>query len=272
MEFSKSPAQVFQHVIDLPRWWPEEVEGECSGVGDELVFRSGESHFSRNKVVEFLADRKLSWMTTESIRKPDNFDWSGTKMSFELTPKDGRTLLRFTYDGPVREDERERLAQICDFCIRDSLYNFAESFATTIEVPGSADRVFHVITADVSKWWGGKDLRGSSLRLDDEFVVDHPGTHYTKQKLIECVPGKKVVWLVTEGTLHWLRDQHEWKNTKMIFELSARGGKTVLSFRHEGLVPEKECYTKCEQGWTMVITDWLYNYILHGEVAEQLYR
>ncbi|HVS97960.1 MAG TPA: hypothetical protein VHE54_15805 [Puia sp.] len=43
MEFSKPPAHVFQHVIDLSRWWPEEVEGECSGPGDELVFRSGDS-------------------------------------------------------------------------------------------------------------------------------------------------------------------------------------------------------------------------------------
>ncbi|HVS97959.1 MAG TPA: hypothetical protein VHE54_15800 [Puia sp.] len=90
--------------------------------------------------------------------------------------------------------------------------------------------------------------------------------------MIECVPGDKVVWLVTEGALPWLRDNQEWTNTKMIFELRAKGNNTVLCFRHEGFVPQKECYARCEQGWTTVVKDWLYNYLVHGKVAEQLYR
>lgn len=138
-------------------------------------------------------------------------------------------------------------------------------FTATIEATKRPEDVFNYLT-DVSKWWGGKDLEGESKKLNDEFIIHHKGAHYSKQKLVEVVPGKKIVWLVTESTLNWLKkDQHEWANTKMIFEISAKGDKTVLHFTHEGLVPEKECYLKCEQGWNMVIKDWLFNFIDNGK-------
>jgi hypothetical protein len=33
---------------------------------------------------------------------------------------------------------------------------------------------------------------------------------------------------------------------------------TVLHFTHEGLVPEKECYPLCHEGWNTVIKDYLF--------------
>src|SRR3977135_4360639 len=123
-------------------------------------------------------------------------------------------------------------------------------FTTTIEVSKSPQDVFNHITNDVAKWWGGKDLEGSSKKLNDEFIIHHPGAHYSKQKLIEVILDKKIVWLVTEGILNWLQhDKHEWTNSKMIFEITIKGDKTVLHFTHEGLVPEKDSYAKREQGW-----------------------
>ena len=148
-----------------------------------------------------------------------------------------------------------------------------KSFTATIEVAKSPKEVFKIITVEISKWWGGKDLSGSSSKLNDEFVVHHLNTHYSKQKLIEVISNKKVVWLVTEGTLHWLKkNKNEWTNTKMIFELTSKDDKTIISFTHEGLTAGKECYEKCEQGWNTVIKDYLFNYITYGKIAEQLYR
>jgi uncharacterized protein YndB with AHSA1/START domain len=148
-----------------------------------------------------------------------------------------------------------------------------KSFTATIELAKSPEDVFNNITNDVAKWWGGKDLEGNSTKLNDEFIINHPGAHYSKQKLVEVIPDKKVVWLVTESKLDWLKkDQHEWTNTKMIFDITTKGDKTVLHFTHEGLVPEKECYAMCEQGWNMVIKDWLFNYITSGEIKIHTYH
>src|SRR6185437_12429829 len=99
-----------------------------------------------------------------------------------------------------------------------------KSFTLTIEVAKSPQHVFKSITTDVAKWWGGKDLNGNSKKLNDEFIIHHPGAHFSKQKLVEVIPGKKIVWIVTESTLDWLqKDKREWTNTKMIFEIVPKG-------------------------------------------------
>src|SRR5450432_740185 len=124
IEIAKSPNDVFNHIIkDVSKFWPEEFEGESAKLNDEFVFRSGGTHYSKNKVVEFVPTKKIVWLVTESIRKTDNFEWTGTKMIFELTPKSGHTVLRFTYDGVVFENEYDRLVQLCDMVIKEMLYN-----------------------------------------------------------------------------------------------------------------------------------------------------
>ena len=134
------------------------------------------------------------------------------------------------------------------------------NYQTIIEVAKQPNDVFNHIK-DVSKWWS-KEYEGSSSKLNDEFIIDHPDRHYSKQKLIEVILNKKIVWLVTESKLNWIEiDKSEWTNTKMVFDIIAKGDKTVVHFTHVGLVPKKECYQKCEQGWNMVIKERLFNYI-----------
>jgi hypothetical protein len=138
------------------------------------------------------------------------------------------------------------------------------SFTTAIEVNQTSEEVFKAITG-ITKWWT-EDFEGSSTQLNDEFTVHHPGQHYSKQKLIEVIPYKKIVWLVTESTLYWLKnDKDDWTNTKMIFEISSHNDKTILHFTHDGLTPEKESFFLCQQGWNVVINDWLYHFISVGE-------
>ena len=139
-----------------------------------------------------------------------------------------------------------------------------QSYTATIEVANSPHDVFNHIP-EVPNWWT-KDFEGTSTKTGDEFVICHPGQHYSKQRVIEVIPGKKVVWLVTDSELNWLeKNKHEWTNTKMVFEITSQGDKTILHFTHEGLVPEKECYERCTQGWDMVIKDWLYRFITSGK-------
>ena len=139
-----------------------------------------------------------------------------------------------------------------------------EGYTVTIAISNTPAEVFNCI-GNVSKWWS-KDFEGSSAKLNDEFVIFHPGAHYSKQKLVEVIPNNRVVWLVTGSKLDWLeKNKSEWTNTKMVFKITTEGDKTVLHFTHEGLVPELECYYRCGQGWNMVIKQRLFNFITMGK-------
>lgn len=139
----------------------------------------------------------------------------------------------------------------------------SKNFNASIEVAKSADEVFNCLT-EVTQWWS-QDFEGHSKNLNDEFIIHHSGQHYSKQRLVEVIPGKKMVWLVTESILHWLQiEKQEWTNTKIIFEITTVGGKTVLHFTHQGLTPEIECYASCEKGWSTVIKSWLFHFITFG--------
>ena len=42
------------------------------------------------------------------------------------------------------------------------------------------------------------------------------------------------------------------------FELTTKDDQTVLHFTHDGLVPEKECYALCSEGWNTVVKNYLF--------------
>ena len=118
---SKSPKDVFNFIIDLKKWWVEEFIGEELKLNSEFELKNGEGHHSKNKVIEFVPGKKFTWVTTESLRVADNFDWTGTKMNFELSINDDGTLITFTYDGVVFEGDKDKLKEICDYCIKNLL-------------------------------------------------------------------------------------------------------------------------------------------------------
>ena len=132
----------------------------------------------------------------------------------------------------------------------------AKDFSTTFLVDQSPSEVFKAIT-DVRGWWHGlydEEIIGNTKKLNDEFTFRAGGgAHYSKQKLIEVVPDKKVVWLVTDGELSFVEEKDEWKGTKIIFEISAKGNKTQIKFTHEGLSPDIECYDSCSSAWQMYL-------------------
>ena len=120
----KFQQEVFHHLINLKKWWPEDFEGDDIKLNSEFVFTTGDSHYSKNKVIEFVPNQKLTWLATEAIRRTDGYDWSGTKMLFELAPKGSNTIVSFTYEGVVFEDEYDRLVIICDMTLKEMFYNF----------------------------------------------------------------------------------------------------------------------------------------------------
>ncbi|HSX06713.1 MAG TPA: SRPBCC domain-containing protein [Candidatus Saccharimonadia bacterium] len=144
----------------------------------------------------------------------------------------------------------------------------SQDYTTSFTTDKSPDEVFKAVT-NVRGWWSA-DVQGNTEKLDDEFVFDVPGVHYTVQKLVEVTPGKRMVWLVTEANQTFIKQRDEWKNTKIIFDITEEDGKTKLTFTHEGLVPEAECYKFCMPSWEQYIKGSLKNLVETGEGTPNL--
>jgi len=143
-----------------------------------------------------------------------------------------------------------------------------QDYHVSITVNATAKEAFKSINS-VTKWWT-EHLEGSSQKLNDEFTVRFGDVHVSTQKLVEVIPDKKVVWLVTDSNLNFAKDKHEWTNTKIVFEISEQGGKTKIDFTHLGLVPEIECYGGCSGAWDQYIEGSLFKLLTEGKGAPEL--
>jgi uncharacterized protein YndB with AHSA1/START domain len=122
-----------------------------------------------------------------------------------------------------------------------------ENYTTSFTVDQTPAEVFKAVTSP-RLWWGAA-IKGDTDKEGAEFTFEVPGTHYTKQKLIEVIPNQRVVWLVTECDLTFLKQRDEWVGTKIVFDITKEGDKTKLTFTHIGLRPDVECYNFCVPGW-----------------------
>ncbi len=138
-----------------------------------------------------------------------------------------------------------------------------QNFTTTITVSNSAADAFNAIN-NVRGWWQGA-IEGSTDKLNDEFDYRMMEFHFSKQKVVELVPNKKVVWLVTESKLSFAKNQSEWTGTKIIFDIEETNGKTAIRFTHAGLVPAFECYGDCSNAWGQLVQKSLYSLIITGK-------
>jgi hypothetical protein len=138
-----------------------------------------------------------------------------------------------------------------------------QSYTTTFTVDQTPEEVFAAIN-NVHGWWTG-EVEGSTDKLGDEFSYRHPDIHYSKQRLTESVPGKKVVWLVVDAQLDFVQDKGEWKGTEIIFEIAEKGDQTEVRFTHQGLVPDYQCFDACSNAWGMYINSSLRNLITGGQ-------
>lgn len=137
-----------------------------------------------------------------------------------------------------------------------------QDYTTSFVVDKDATTVFNAIS-NFRGWWS-EQIEGNTDKLNETFFYHYKDVHLSKIKLIESVPGKKLVYLVIDNQFNFTEDKSEWINTKLIFDISHESGKTKVQFTHVGLVPDYECYEVCQDAWTSYIQGSLKNYITTG--------
>jgi uncharacterized protein YndB with AHSA1/START domain len=139
----------------------------------------------------------------------------------------------------------------------------SQDLTFSFTVDQTPDQVFAAIN-DVRDWWSG-EITGDTDRLGGEFTYRYQDVHRSTQRITEWVPGKRVVWHVTDSYLSFVKDKEEWNGTDVVFEISRQGGKTELRFTHVGLNPKVECYEGCSDGWGFYIKESLLTFITTGK-------
>lgn len=137
------------------------------------------------------------------------------------------------------------------------------SFNSSITAKISAAEAIKKIN-NIPAWWG-VSFDGSCEKLNDKFTLRMTGESFFNFTVTELIPGKRVVWLITDCYMPWFSDKKEWANTSLIFELNENNGETTVKFTHEGLTPALECYKDCETGWTHWIQKSLFSYFTTGK-------
>ena len=136
------------------------------------------------------------------------------------------------------------------------------NFSATISVDQTPEEAFKAVT-NVRGWWS-ENIEGSTDKLGAEFTYRYKDAHYCKMKMTELVPGKRVVWHVLDNRFNFTKDEGEWKDTDVIFEIARKGDKTEIRFTHRGLVPEYACFDVCSNAWGSYINGSLRGLIATG--------
>jgi Activator of Hsp90 ATPase homolog 1-like protein len=138
-----------------------------------------------------------------------------------------------------------------------------QNYTTSFTVAQSPEEVFDAIN-NVRGWWSG-EINGKTDKLGAEFTYRYEDLHRTTQTITEFVPGKKVVWHVSNSRVNFVKDKAEWNGTEIVFEITKKANKTQLRFTHTGLVPTIECYGDCSGAWGFYINDSLRSLITTGK-------
>ena len=99
----KSPKEAYDAINNVRGWWQGEIAGNTDVLNEEFEYRMPGVHYSKQKITELVPGQKIVWLVTDSKLEfaKDKSEWTGTKISFDITVVDGKTQVRFTHTGLV---------------------------------------------------------------------------------------------------------------------------------------------------------------------------
>lgn len=134
IKVDQSPKEVFDAVTNVRGWWSEEIEGNTAQLNDVFDYQYEDIHRCKIKLIEVIENEKIAWLIEKNYFKftEDKTEWTGTKPTFEISEKDGKTELKFTHFGLFPEYE---CFEIC----RDSWTNYIQNSLRKLITTGKGE-------------------------------------------------------------------------------------------------------------------------------------
>ena len=130
-----------------------------------------------------------------------------------------------------------------------------------LAISASPERIYEALTtpAGVRNWWTrDADLDGQAGG-EGQFRF-HAGKSVKRMRIDDLQPARRVVWTVMDCFLP------PWIGTKIVFELTAEGERTVLRFGHDGFAEADDVYALTTTGWAYYLVS-LQQYLQTGQGA-----
>ncbi|WP_033292907.1 SRPBCC family protein [Amycolatopsis jejuensis] len=121
----RTPEEVFTAITDVRAWFSKTITGNATKPGDEFSFVDKGIPSSRIQVTAAVPGRRIDWHVEEAYLAfvDEHDEWTGTSMTFDLTPTEGGTRLRFTHHGLTPDQScYGECSQCWTGCVNTSLY------------------------------------------------------------------------------------------------------------------------------------------------------
>jgi len=142
------------------------------------------------------------------------------------------------------------------------------NFQKTIKVSTTKEKAFEAVTIQINKWWGNVD-NTNITKMSDEFSIYFEEETEWRFVISKLDKFNEVRWkcIHADHTFSGLKGiKEEWLNSEIIFSFKELKENTIeLSFEHNGLTPDLNCYDICDAGWTHFIVTSLKQYLETGK-------
>ncbi len=115
-----------------------------------------------------------------------------------------------------------------------------------VGIRSSLDDAYKAIaTRDGLAAWWTNDTRGESA-VDGVLEFRFGTRGGFDMKVLELIPGKRVLWKVIDGPKEWI-------GTKISWDLRKEGDRSVVMFKHEGWKEPVEFMHHCSTKWAVFL-------------------